>query len=111
MREVLKCVEMRGGLQNFETELLPPSLLFAKRIKDRTMPGPRSSHACLYFLAARSLHTYFSVCVCVCVCFSEDIFIAFYKRVPSAAIQSPPPPLGFSTPNIMSFILSVKIID
>ena len=97
MREVLKCVEMRGGLQNFETELLPPSLLFAKRIKDRTMPGPRSSHACLYFLAARSLHTYF--CVCVCLCVSRKIYsLRFINAFRQQLSSHHRPPWGLARP-------------
>ena len=111
MREVLKCVEMRGGLQNFETELLPPSLLFLPSALKIAPCQVQDLLTHVYIFSPLTVCTHTSLCVCVFVCFSEDIFIAFYKRVPSAAIQSPPPPLGFSTPNIMSFILSVKIID
>lgn len=61
------------------------------------------THSCIYSCV--------SVCMCVCVCLYDINPSRKYKRVSSAAIQSPPPPLGLSTPNIMSFILSVKIIN
>jgi len=68
----------------------------------------RISLHCMFAHIYSSTYLCFFVCVRLC-----DIFgwRKKYKHVSSAAIQSPPPPMGLSTPNIMSFILSVKIID
>jgi len=109
---VSKCELDRAPAQ-FQTEPFQtePSLLFLPSIKDRIVPRPKCSYASVYIVCSHTFiqaHICASLCVCLC-----DIFgwRKKYKHVSSAAIQSPPPPMGLSTPNIMSFILSVKIID
>ena len=109
--EGLKSGEVRAGLPQFQTEPFQTQFTFLPSIKDRIVPRPRCSYACVYIFTI--IHTFMHILVCICmrVCLYDINPLCKYKRVSSAAIQSPPPPLGLSTPNIMSFILSVKIIN
>ena len=108
-KSVSKC---ETDSRNFKPSRLPNFSL--PTIKDRIVPRPRCSYACVYIFGWHThtfMHILMCICLYVCVCLYDINPSRKYKRVSSAAIQSPPPPLGLSTPNIMSFILSVKIIN
>jgi len=110
MREVLNSVEVWvGPPHNFKPNRKKKT--FLPSIKDRIVPRPNyCCYASVYNTSYVRAHIQTQVCVCLCVRLCKDC-VKKYKRVSTAAIQSPPPPMGLSTPNIMSFILSVKIID
>jgi len=105
----LKSVEVGAGFPRFQTKPFQTQFTFcqASKIASCHVPDVLTRPSISY--DHTHIHAHILVYVCVGLC---DIFgLRKYKRVSSAAIQSPPPPMGLSTPNIISFILSVKIID